>query len=69
MLAWNLVGVTGLIGFAVGLGGVAGNWWVTVMVAGLFAVALSYIASTQLAADEPAPPGSRRRLCHPGRVR
>jgi hypothetical protein len=52
LLWWNVVGVVGLVGFAVGLGGVVGCWWVSLMVGGMLAVGLSYIASTHLA---PAP--------------
>lgn len=59
VLAWNVVGVLGLLGFVIGLGGVVGSWWVSLMVGGLLAVGLSYIASTHLApASELASPRS-----------
>jgi hypothetical protein len=59
LLWWNLVGVVGLAGFAAGLGGVVGCWWVSLMVGGLLAVGLSYVASTHLApvAEPVVPPG------------
>lgn len=49
----NLLGLAGLIAVALTVGGLAGNWWWSVGVGGVFAVALSWIAT----ADEPAAAG------------
>lgn len=46
----NLLGLAGLIAVAVAVGALAGNWWWSVGVGGVFAVVLSWMAST----DEPA---------------
>lgn len=46
----NLLGLAGLIAVALAVGGLTGNWWWTVAAGGVFAVALSWMAST----DEPA---------------
>jgi hypothetical protein len=43
-LAMNLVGLAGLIGFAVCLGGLLGNWWVSGLTGCVFAVALCWLA-------------------------
>lgn len=45
----NLLGLAGLIAVAVAVGALAGNWWWSVGVGGLFAIGLSWMAST----DEP----------------
>lgn len=42
----NLLGLIGLIGFAVAVGALAGNWWWSAAVGSVFAVALSWMAST-----------------------
>lgn len=53
-LAANLLGLAGLIVFALAVGGLTGNWWWSALVGGVFAVGLSYIAQTQAAgAAEP----------------
>lgn len=54
----NLLGVLGLAAFALAVGGLAGNWWWSVLVGAVFAVGLSYIAQTQATAQTgtvPAP--------------
>lgn len=48
----NLLGLVGLIGFAVAVGALAGNWWWSGVIGSVFAVVLSWMAST----DEPAEP-------------
>lgn len=52
-LVANLLGVLGLAAFALAVGGLAGNWWWSVLVGAVFAVGLSYIAQTQAAAATP----------------
>lgn len=55
----NIVGLLGLLGVVLAVGGLAGNWWWSVLVGGVFAVGLSYIAQTHAAAEAeaaPAPP-------------
>lgn len=49
----NLLGVVGLVAFALAVGGLAGNWWWSVLVGGVFAVGLSYVAQTQAAGEVP----------------
>jgi len=51
-LAANLIGLLGLIGVALAVGGLAGNWWWSVLVGGVFAVGLSYVAQTHAVAAE-----------------
>jgi hypothetical protein len=56
-LAANLVGLLGLVAAVLAVGGLTGNWWWSVLVGGLVAVGLSYIAQTHLAVEvEPAKP-------------
>lgn len=51
----NLVGLLGLVAFAVAVGGLTGNWWWSVLLGGVAAVGLSYVAQTHTAAAvEPA---------------
>lgn len=52
-LAANLLGVLGLIGFAVAVGGLTHNWWWSLALASVEAVLLSVVA-TMNAEDEPA---------------
>jgi hypothetical protein len=55
----NLVGLLGLIAAVLAVGGLTGNWWWSVLVGGLVAVGLSYVAQLHAAAEsaaEPAPP-------------
>ena len=53
--AANLVGMLGLIAAVLAVGGLTGNWWWSVLVGGLVAVGLSYVAQTHAAtAAEPA---------------
>lgn len=49
--AANLIGLAGLLAVALALGGLAGWWW-ALLSAGVFAVALSYVAQTHQAAAE-----------------
>lgn len=42
----NLLGLAGLIGFAVTVGALAGSWWWSVGVGSVFAVGLSWLAGT-----------------------
>lgn len=51
----NLLGVVGLLGVAVAVGGLTGNWWWTLGVASAFAVFLSAVAATKADAAEDAP--------------
>lgn len=48
----NLLGVAGLVAFALAIGGLTGNWWWSVLLGGVFAVGLSYIAQTHASAAE-----------------
>lgn len=50
----NLVGLLGLVAVALAIGGLTGNWWWSALVGGAFAVGLSYIAQTHVAAEGPA---------------
>lgn len=52
-LVANLVGLLGLVGVVLAVGGLTGNWWWSVLLGGVFAVALSYVAQTHAAAEEP----------------
>ncbi len=58
----NLLGLLGLVAFALAVGGLTGNWWWSVLVGGVFAVGLSYIAQTHAAAEaaEPVPVAAAR---------
>lgn len=58
----NLVGLLGLVGLALAVGGLTGNWWWTVLTAGVFAVGLSYIAQTHAAAEAAEAPAAPPRL-------
>lgn len=53
----NLLGLAGLIGFAVCIGGLAGNWWVSGAIGAVFAVGLSWMANSAPAASVAAPAG------------
>jgi hypothetical protein len=46
----NLLGLVGLVGVALAVGGLSGSWWWSILVGGVFAVGLSYVAQTQAAA-------------------
>jgi hypothetical protein len=48
-LVANILGLLGLIGIALAVGGLTGNWWWSLLTGGMFAVGLSYIAQTQAA--------------------
>lgn len=50
----NLVGLLGLVAVALAVGGLTGSWWWSVLVGGVFAVGLSYIAQTHAAAEADA---------------
>lgn len=43
-LVGNLVGLAGLVAVAVAVGELAGNWWWSLLLGGVFAVGLSYVA-------------------------
>lgn len=51
-LGANLLGLFGLVAFALAIGGLTGNWWWSVLVGGVFAVGLSYVAQTHAVAAE-----------------
>lgn len=51
-LVANLVGLLGLLGVAVALGGLLGNWWVSLLAGSVFAVGLSYIAQSHQVAED-----------------
>jgi hypothetical protein len=53
-LAANLLGLFGLIGVALAVGGLTGNWWWSVLTGAVFAVGLSYVAQTQVASADTA---------------
>lgn len=50
----NLLGLAGLVAFALAVGGLTRSWWWSVLVGGVFAVGLSYVAQTQAAATAAA---------------
>lgn len=51
----NLLGLVGLIAVMVAIGGLTGNWWWSLLAAGVLAVGLAYVAHLNLAAaDGPA---------------
>ncbi len=58
MLLINLLGLLGLAGLAVAAGGLAGNWWWSLLAGSVEAVALSVIAATHAASAAPAAPAS-----------
>lgn len=49
-LGSNLLGLAGLIAVAAALGGLLGNWWVSALAGGVFAVALAALAQNAQAA-------------------
>ena len=51
-LVANLVGLLGLVGIALAVGGLTGNWWWSALVGSVFAVVLAAIAQTHAAAGE-----------------
>lgn len=61
MLVSNLLGVLGLAAVVVGLGGLTGNWWVSMLTGGLAFLSMAYVgyavatkAATQAAAQAAA---------------
>jgi hypothetical protein len=64
----RLLGLAGLVAFALAIGGLSGNWWWSVLVGGAFAVGLAYIAETHAAAEAeadatvPVPAAARTRV-------
>lgn len=51
MFAANLLGVTGMLGTAVSVGALAGNWWWSVLLASLFAIVVCVVAGLNAALD------------------
>ncbi|MEV0805740.1 hypothetical protein [Micromonospora sp. NPDC050200] len=66
-LVSNALGVAGLLGLAVAIGALAGDWWWSMLVGSVVAIALSWVANTHaragsapaLASDDAAPRPSR----------
>lgn len=54
-LLGNLVGLLGLIAVAIAVGGLTGNWWWSLLLGGVFAVGLAYVASTHAEHADAAP--------------
>lgn len=52
----NLFGLVGLVAVVVAVGGLTGNWWWSLLLGGVFAVGLSYVASTHVDAEASAEP-------------
>ena len=50
-LGANLAGLLGLVAVALAVGGLTGCWWWSLLLGGLFAVGLSYVAQTHAAAE------------------
>lgn len=44
-LGTNLLGVVGLLAVVVAVGGLTGNWWWSLLLGGLAAVGLAYVAA------------------------
>jgi hypothetical protein len=57
-LLGNLLGLAGILAVVVGVGGLLGNWWVSVVLAGAAMVFLSWVASTHQ--EQAASTGPRR---------
>jgi hypothetical protein len=53
-LGANLLGLLGLVGMALAVGGLTGNWWWSALVGGLFAFGLAWVAQTQAVPAEAA---------------
>lgn len=64
-LAANLLGLAGLVALSLAVGALAGSWWWSVGLGGVFAVGLSWMAST----DEPAADSSNVHLIGPAGAR
>lgn len=60
-LVGNLVGLAGLVAVAVAVGGLTGTWWWSLLLGGLFAVGLSYVAGAHAEVEHPAQGESRSR--------
>lgn len=56
-LVSNLIGLAGLLALVVFVGGVTGNWWWSLGVAGAIAVGLAWVAQTHAQAAEQAAAG------------
>lgn len=55
----NLLGLFGLLGIVVAVGGLTGNWWWSLLVGSVFAVAMAVLAqysTAKEAADAPTQP-------------
>ena len=48
----NVIGLLGLLWFAVAVGGLTGNWWWSILVGSVQAVALAYVAQTHVEAEK-----------------
>lgn len=53
-LGANLLGLAGLIAVAVAVGGLTGSWWWSILVGGVFAFGLSWIAQNASSAADVA---------------
>lgn len=59
-LVANFAGLLGLLAVAVAVGGLTGAWWWSLLVGGVFAVGLSWIAQTHAGAAVAAEPQAPR---------
>lgn len=50
----NLLGLAGLLGAAVALGGLFGNWWVTMLAVSVMMVGLAVVSQLHIRAAAPA---------------
>ncbi|GAA4626634.1 hypothetical protein GCM10023196_035660 [Actinoallomurus vinaceus] len=50
----NVVGLVGLVAVVLAIGGLTGNWWWSLLSAGVVATALSYVAQTHAEAERAA---------------
>lgn len=48
----NIVGLLGLLGVVLAVGGLAGNWWWSLLAGGMVATALAYVAQTHVEAEK-----------------
>jgi hypothetical protein len=50
----NIVGLLGLVGVVLAVGGLTGNWWWSLLTAGLVATGMAYVAQTHIEAERAA---------------